>query len=303
MLIKIFLLFFLNILLLLLVAFFSGIETAIVSVNKIRLNFLADAGLVKAKKLLKLLENSENLISTVLCGYNVVIVILTTLSTYFFSLILPYRDLAPILTTIIFTPLILIFGEVVPKTYFRINSNKLLMRYVNLLIFFHYLFLPFQMILTFISNVFLRPFLGSLPQKNHNLISSREDLENLLEVSREEGILDGETKNMINSIFDFSEKIVREVMIPRVEIFAVSLDITKEELLDKFIQSGYSRIPVYKDRLDNILGIANVQDLVNNFSQLKDISTLVRDPFFVPETMKIDDVFRKLKKNSLQLLE
>lgn len=285
-----------NLILFLLTIFFAGIETALISINRIRIKFLADAGLKNAQKLIKLMENPENLLGTVLCGYNITIVLLTTVTTYFFSTMFRSGNLAALVSTVILTPLILIIGEIVPKTYFRVHANRLVMKYVYVLNFFTRVLAPIQLLLTFIANVFIKPLAGSADNGENSLLSSRKDLEVLLEVSEAEGIIDEDAKNMIDSIIKFSDKTVKEIMVPRVKLEMIEEQTTRDEIIEVFIKSGFSRLPVFKDEVDNIVGICYAQDMVSEFTHIRKASDFMKTPFFIPETKPIDEVFIIFKK-------
>ncbi|MCK5687298.1 HlyC/CorC family transporter [bacterium] len=291
--------FFINLILFILTIFFAGIETALISINKIRIKFLADAGLKNAQKLLSLLQTPEHLLGTVLCGYNITIVLLTTLTTYLFSLVIRSGNIAAFISTIVLTPMILIIGEIVPKTYFRVHANRLVMKYVYILNFFTKLLAPVQIILTFIANVFIKPFTGSARNDDKSLLSSKKDLKALLEVSEAEGIIDEDAKNMIDSIIKFSDKTVKEIMIPRVKLEMVEQNASREEVNEVFIRSGYSRLPVYKEKVDDVVGICYAQDMVNDYNDIEKACDFMKDPFFIPETKPIDELFIIFKKQRL----
>ncbi len=292
-----------NTLLFILTIFFAGIETALISINRIRIKFLADAGLKNAQKLLSLLKTPEHLLGTVLCGYNITIVLLTTITTYSLSKVIETwkngGDIAALLSTVILTPLILIIGEIVPKTYFRVHANRLVMKYVYILNFFTKLLAPVQIILTFIANVFIKPFTGAARNDDNSLLSSRKDLEALLEVSEAEGVIDEDAKNMIDSIIKFSDKTVKEIMKPRVKLEMIEDDTSRDEIIEVFMSSGYSRLPVFKDKVDHIVGICYAQDMVTDFDSITKASDFMKDPFFIPETKAIDELFIIFKKQRL----
>jgi len=284
-------------------AFFAGSETAIISINRLRLKLLEEAGLKKAEELSKLLEKGEELISMTLVGTNLSVVCGSVISTYLFSEWISDPFISTGISTVLYTTIVLIFGEIIPKTIFRYNSNKLCLRYVKLLKFFYYVFLPFNIIINFISRLFLLIFPKS-KKIGHSLkseIDTREDLKLLFEMSEEEGILPERQKELIESVFKFEDTIVREVMTPRVDMVVINEKADFKEAVDIIEQSGYSRIPVYREQIDNIVGVLYFHDLILHASEKKSISELMRKPFFVPEAKNIDALLKEMQKNKLHI--
>lgn len=286
------------ILLILLSAFFSSAETALTTVNKFTLRSMADSGNKRAARVLKLISNSDKLISTILIGNNIVNIsasaLATTLTTNLFG------SKAVGIATGILTLLILLFGEITPKTLAQNNSVKMSILYVDVVQFLVYIFTPFVFIINKISHVI---FWILHMDTNESAKSITEDeLITMVNVSEEEGVIENKEKEMITNVVDFGDSRVRDIMIPRTDVTMVPVTATYDELLKQYMEVPYTRLPVYKDSRDNVIGILHVKDLffykathdINNF----DVTNIVREPFYVYEFQKTNDLLANMKSSS-----
>ena len=286
------------ILLILLSAFFSSAETALTTVNKFTLRSMADNGNKRAARVLKLISNSDKLISTILIGNNIVNIsasaLATTLTTNLFG------SKAVGIATGILTLLILLFGEITPKTLAQNNSVKISILYVDVVRFLVYIFTPFVFIINKISHVI---FWILRMDTNESVKSITEDeLITMVNVSEEEGVIENKEKEMITNVVDFGDSRVRDIMIPRTDVTMVPVTATYDELLKQYMEVPYTRLPVYKDSRDNVIGILHVKDLffykathdINNF----DVTNIVREPFYVYEFQKTNDLLANMKSSS-----
>ncbi len=286
------------ILLILLSAFFSSAETALTTVNKFTLRSMADNGNKRAARVLKLISNSDKLISTILIGNNIVNIsasaLATTLTTNLFG------SKAVGIATGILTLLILLFGEITPKTLAQNNSVKISILYVDVVRFLVYIFTPFVFIINKISHVIF--WILRMDTNGSAKSITEDELITMVNVSEEEGVIENKEKEMITNVVDFGDSRVRDIMIPRTDVTMVPVTATYDELLKQYMEVPYTRLPVYKDSRDNVIGILHVKDLffykathdINNF----DVTNIVREPFYVYEFQKTNDLLANMKSSS-----
>lgn len=303
--------FVLILLLTLLNAFFASAEMAIVSVNRNRIKMLADDGDKKASLLADLLEEPNKFLSTIQVGI--------TLAGFFSSvsaatgisevigaslsqLGIPYaQSISLIVITIILSYFTLVFGELVPKRIALQKSEQMAMLSVRPIVFVFKFAKPFVKLLSLSTNVLLRVIGMSDTDLEEKV--SREEIKSLVDAGEEYGVINQIEKEMINSIFDFDDKLAKEVMTPRTEVYMINskLPLSIEELLEE----NYSRIPVYEGDIDNIIGILYLKDFLHEAYQVGfenvDIKKLLHRPYFVPECKNIDQLFKELQKSKMHL--
>lgn len=303
--------FVLILLLTLLNAFFASAEMAIVSVNRNRIKMLADDGDKKASLLADLLEEPNKFLSTIQVGI--------TLAGFFSSasaatgisevigaslsqLGIPYaQSISIIVITIILSYFTLVFGELVPKRIALQKSEQMAMLSVRPIVFVFKFAKPFVKLLSLSTNVLLRVIGMSDTDLEEKV--SREEIKSLVDAGEEYGVINQIEKEMINSIFDFDDKLAKEVMTPRTEVYMINskLPLSIEELLEE----NYSRIPVYEGDIDNIIGILYLKDFLHEAYQVGfenvDIKKLLHHPYFVPECKNIDQLFKELQKSKMHL--
>lgn len=281
--------------LLLLSAFFSSAETAFMSLNKLRLRSDSEEGSKKARLVLSLIDDPSKLLSTVLVGNNIVNLAASALTT---TLMLDiFGNKAVGIATGVLTLLILIFGEITPKTLATRKAEKLAYSYapfVNLLVI---VFTPVTFIVNKLAYVVLR-ICGVNPNTKEAQVTE-DELLTLVDVSSEEGVLEEDEKEMINNVVDFGDTVAKDVMVPSIRMTCVPSDITYKDLIDIFKRDKYSRMPVYKDTKDNIIGIIWAKDLLTNYdeSQSFDIRDYVREAYFTFEYKKTRELMSDMRED------
>jgi len=287
-------------LLLSLSAFFSATETAFFSANKIRIRHLAEEGNKKAVAAWRLLEQPNRLISTVLVGNNIVNIAATALATTL--AIAAFGNSGAGIATGVMTVLVLVFGEITPKTMASRRAEEFVLSAGRIVDFLGVVFYPVVRILNIITGLLLKPFGGKLPE---NPLVTEEELRMLVNVGKEEGLLEEDEREMIDSIFEFDDTLVREIMVPRIDIAAVSVDETLDAVIRLVIDLGHSRIPVYENTVDNIIGVIYAKDLLEPLLEKHDemppIRRLMRLAYYVPESKKVRDLFAEMRKEKVHM--
>ncbi|MGM0500995.1 MAG: hemolysin family protein [Bacillota bacterium] len=284
--------------LLVLSGFFSGSETALMSVNKVEIRHLAQEGDNKAKIVDKLLGKPDNLLTTILVGNNLVNVaasaIATKVATNFFN------NYGVGISTGVVTLLLLIFGEITPKSLATRKAKQFSMTVARPIEICYYLFYPVVKGLSFLVQLVNKD--GHAPGTKPFI--SEDKIRRFLAVGVREGVIETDERQMINSIFEFDDITVKEIMVPRIDMVCIEINDSLEELRDIVIQMGLSRIPVYNGTIDNIVGIVYAKDLLPLLKEDKDemtIQKIMRPAYYVPESKKIDNLFSELKKEKIHM--
>jgi CBS domain containing-hemolysin-like protein len=272
----------------------SAAETALTSVNRIRIRNLADEGDKRAQRIERLLHQPHLFITTILVVNNLSIIIASTLATLIAVDV--NVSFAEVLSTILLALVVLLFCEITPKTAavqapehwsrWLVGPVDALMRFL----------LPLIIVLTYISNGLIRLF-GGKPGAKTPFVTE-DELRLMVEVSEEEGVLEEEEREMIDNVFELSDTTVREVMVPRIDMVAVEADVPVEEATRVVLQGGQSRVPVYDDSVDDIIGVLYAKDLLRVLAtgqKPPSVRGLVRPAYFVPESKRLDDLLRELK--------
>ncbi len=282
----------------LLEGFFAGIETAYISVNNLKMKSLMhNKHGKKIKKLLKLLKNSNKTLSALLAGTNISVVGATSFASLL--LIRKYGDVGELYATLIMSFIILLFGEILPKSIYRKTANIILLKTANILYFFIILFTPIiNFILFLIKHT---PVLSKYTLTQRNSDFSREDLKTLFKVSARQGVIKEADKELFNSLFEFSETYVREIMVPLIDIILIESSKKVIDVIKLNKKTGHSRIPVYENYVYNIIGYVYVLDLLKAKPN-EDINKYIRPPYYVPETKKIDDLFVEINEQRLPMV-
>ncbi|UCD85986.1 MAG: HlyC/CorC family transporter [Deltaproteobacteria bacterium] len=271
--------------------FFSGSEIAVVAADKIRLRNLARKGSGAAQLISSALERPERLLSATLIGTNISVVTSTTIATSIF--VKKFGDSGVLYTTLIMTPLLLILGELIPKNLFQQRADSISLRIIRPLWLFYYLFYPLIYLLSRFTGSLSRVIGGSgekIP------FVTKEELKSILKIRGKGGDLKVSEKRMIHRIFSFSETTVEEVMIPLIEVVAIQEEAPVAEAVEKITQKGYSRLPVFRSRIDEIVGILNSFDLLGATQREKSIQPFIREALFVPETKAADELLFQLQR-------
>ncbi|EDU35934.1 hemolysin [Clostridium sporogenes] len=309
---------FLILILIIINAFFSSAEMAIISLNKNKLNTIIDDAteensftnkVKKAKILLKLLKEPSKFLATIqvgitLAGFLASASAATSISKYieifFKRLNIPKSSsVALFLTTLLLSYLTLVFGELLPKRIALGNSEKIALFSIKPIIIFMKISLPFVNILTYSTN-FLLKILG-IDYKNIEEKISEEEIKKMIDLGEETGVFNSTEKEMINSIFDFDNTLAKEIMTPRTSVFAMDINDSPKRLINNMLEERYSRVPIYEDDIDNIIGILHIKDMFSiiNKENIKkeDLINILRAPYFIPETKAIDSLFKEMQTN------
>ena len=288
-------------------AFFSSAEMAIVSINKNKLKILVEEGNKKAIMLENLMKEPSKFLSTIQVGITLAGFFASAsaatglsqyLSIYLRKLGIPYsRQISMILITFVLSYITLVFGELIPKRIALKSSEKIALSSVGTIVTVSKIFSPFVKFLTFSTNIILT----ALKMKEDDIEEkvSKEELRSLVEVGREHGIINEVEKEMIENIIEFDEKVAREIMIPRTKVFLIDKNISVDELFEKKEVEVYSRIPVYEDEADNIVGILFMKDLMieayrKGFQNVK-LPEIMQEAYFVPETKNVNELFNEMQ--------
>jgi putative hemolysin len=277
-------------------AFFSAAETGLMSLSKIRLRHMVEGKVKGADKVEKLIENPSRLLGTILVGNNIANIFASALATAIAINILGPEGVG--IATAVMTVLVIIFGEITPKSLAAQNSEKVSLKVAKPISILIILLKPIVIVTTYVASGLIT-FFGGKPNKNQPYITE-DELKTIVDVSEEEGVLEVEEKEMIYNVFEFGDLQVRDVMVQRVDIIALEEASSYEETMKIIKSEQFSRIPVYRDTIDNIVGILNVKDLLMNLcEESMDGFTLekyMREPNYTFEFKKIADLFRDMKK-------
>ena len=282
----------------LLSGFFSSAETSMTTVNRIRIQSLVEQGNKNAILLDKVISDSGKMLSTILIGNNIVNMaasaLMTTLTIQVFG------NLYVGAATGILTLVILVFGEITPKTLASIHSEKFALAYAKYIYILMVLLTPVVFLVGKFSNAIMA-LLGVDPNAKTNVMTEHE-LRTLVNVGQEDGVIENEEKQMIYNVFDFGDSTARDVMIPRIDMCFVDVNATYNELMEIFKEDMHTRFPVYEDNTDNVIGIINMKDLLlyphdQNFS----IRSILREPYFTYEHKATADLMIEMRKASLNL--
>ncbi|MDU1314710.1 HlyC/CorC family transporter [Clostridium septicum] len=282
------------IILLVMSGFFSMSETALMALSKIRIRHMVEEGVKGAKLVEKLTEEPNKLLGAILIGNNIVNIGASALAT---SLALKaFGESGVGIVTVIMTVLVLIFGEITPKSIAKQKSEKVALRVSKIINLTVKIFKPFIAIFTAISGIFIK-LLGCNPKASEPFITE-EELRTMVGVSEEEGVLEGVEKEMIFNVFDFVDAQVKDVMVQRVDVIAVDVNATYDEVLEVIKTEQFSRIPVYNQTIDDVVGILNVKDLIMAERNKEDFKVIdyMREPYYTFEFKKIKELFSEMKK-------
>lgn len=278
-------------------ALFSASETALTSLSKIRIRQMIDEEVRGAKTIGKLVEDPGKLLSSILVGNNVVNIGSSALATSI--AIKQFGQKGVGIATGIMTILVLIFAEITPKSLASRNPEKVslgIARYIHLLTV---LLSPIALVFTHITNLILKLF-GVKIDKAKPFITE-EELKTMLDVSHEEGVLEIEERKMINNVFEFGDSQVKDVMVPRTDMVAIEVNSTYDEIMNIFKEEQFSRIPVYRETIDDIIGILHVKNLAFINGEGFDIFEVMREPYFTYEFKKTAELFDEMRKNRASL--
>ena len=268
------------------------------SVNKIRLRSLADEGNKRAAMALDILENqTPKLLSAILIGNNIVNISASSLAT---TLAYSFGGYMVSIVTVILTVLILIFGEITPKNYATINSEKITLRYIPVFKFLMTIMTPVIFIINLFSRGVMR--LMRVDPDAASKAMTEEELRTIVDVSHEDGVIESDEKEMIYNVFDLGDATAKDIMVPRVHVTFADVESTYDELIEIFREDKFTRLPVYKDSQNNIVGIINMKDLLlYDKNEEFVIDRFLRKPHFTYETKSISDLLVEMKDSTFNI--
>lgn len=274
-------------------AFFSSAETAFSTVNRVRIRTLEEEGDKRAARVNKILDNYGKMISTILIGNNIVNIGASALAT---TLAIRIHLVVGIATGIL-TIVVLLFGEIVPKTWAKISSEKLSLTYSGIIYFLMQILTPVIIVVDFLSQAILK-LMHIDPNQKINTMTEGE-LKTYVDVSHEDGVIESEEREIIYNVFDFSDAVARDVMIPRINMVSVNVNAGYEKVFSIFKDSMYTRLPVYEEDKDNIIGLINVKDFLftpntDSFS----VRNILRKAHYTYEFKKTADLMLEMREKA-----
>jgi len=275
-------------------AFFSSAETSLTTINPIKVRALIEKGNKRALKLQKVTEQHGKMLSTILIGNNIVNISASSLATT--MAISLWGNYAVGIATGILTLLVLLFGEILPKNMAMIKTEALALFYAPIIYALMWILTPVIFIVDHIAGFFMK-LLHIDPDKK-NLMTETE-LRTYVDVSHEDGVIESEEKEIINNLFDFSDSVAKDIMIPRIDMVTIEENAGYDELMAVFRECMYTRIPVYKEDRDNIIGLVNIKDfiLVNDIETFR-VADIIRDAYYTYEFKKTADLLMEMKETT-----
>jgi len=283
-------------------AFFSAAETAFMSLEKFRLQRMLEDKVRGAARVAHIMERPERFLSTILLGSNLVNTAVAAVAT---TLALSIRDdsASVVVATIAVTAVLLVFGDVGPKTFGSSYREKIALVFARPVEIVLWLLTPFAVVLSWIGMAFTR-LMGGKP--TYKPLVEPEDIESMITVGHKEGTVETNEAEMLHNVFDFGDHHVREVLVPRPEVVAVESGASIAEFLSIYSTSPKSRYPVYEDSMDNVIGILSIKDVMmaiarDNIASDSRIDCLVRQAYFAPETKRIGDLFQEMRDKNYHM--
>ena len=287
--------FLILIILICLSAFFSSAETSMTTVNKIRIQALAEQGDKKALTLLNVIEDSGKLLSTILIGNNIVNISASSLATTLTMRL--FGNTAVSISTGIITLLVLIFGEITPKTLATVHAEKMALSYAKVIRILMFILTPVIFIVNKLAQGVLTLMRIDANAKGNTI--TEHELRTLVNVGHEEGVIESEERQMIYNVFDFGDSQAEDVMIPRIDVTFADVNSSYEDLVGLFRDEKHTRFPVFEDTTDNIIGIVNVKDLLLTSKEDFSVRKILRQAYFTYEYKRTSELLMEMKENSV----
>ncbi|MDC7300921.1 HlyC/CorC family transporter [Agathobacter ruminis] len=286
------------VILMLLSAFFSSAETALTTVNKVRMRTMAEDGNRRAARVVKLIEKQTRLLSAILIGNNLVNITMTAVATVFATDLLGSAGAG--VATGLLTLLVLIFGEISPKNIAAIHSEKISLIYSGPISAWLVICTPISFVINMIARFFMFLLRVNPDQKQESF--TEDEIRSIVEESHEDGVIESEEKKMINNVFDLDDHYAKDVMVPRADMVFLSVDSNYRETLDVYRNNMFTRMPVYEGDHDNIIGMVNMRDLllyedIDTF----DIHNILREAVFTHEHKKTSELMAEMRENSIAM--
>ncbi len=285
------------IILIFLSGFFSSAETAFVSCNKARIRSLADDGNKKAARVLRILEKGSKLLSTVLIGNNIVNLTASAIST---MLATEYFGIPVGIMTGILTFVILIVGEVVPKTWATVSADKMALAYSGIIEMLMVIFTPFILIVNGVAKAIL--FVMRIDADGRPDAITEDAIKTYVDVSHEDGEIEPEERDMIYNLFDFTDHVAKDIMIPKVRMVSIDVESKYEEVLAVFKEYMYTRLPVYEGEKENIIGVINMKEFIGLDRKGFSVRNIMREAYFTHEFKKTQDLLAQMRKETFNIV-
>ncbi len=285
------------ILLILASSFFSASETAYTSANKIRLRSLADSGKKSAERALKIINRYDKTLTTILVGNNIVNILTSSLATV--MCIALWGDNGSLISTVAVTIVVLIFGEILPKTLAKAHAEKFACAISGIMNFLMIIFTPLSAFFLLLQKLATKLFC-----KNSKEVSMTEqELIHIIEEIEDEGVLEEQESNLVRSALTFDETLVSSILTPRVNVVAIEINSDIEKVKEIFMREEYSRIPVYEKTIDHIIGVVTQKDLFENLVLKKPfyLRDIMQETLYIPSLSKISDVLKQMQKRKIHL--
>lgn len=279
-------------------AFFSSAETALTTVSRLRIMTLSEEGNRSATVLLKVIDNKEKMLSAILIGNNIVNISVSSLTTILVTNL--FGSYAVSIATGFLTILVLIFGEITPKTFATLHNEKISLKYAKIIYAIMWILTPVIFIINKLSFIVMLLFKSENSAKTSTY--TENELKTIVNVSHAEGVIETEEHEMLQNIFEFSDRQAKDVMIPRVDVCMLEVSSTYDEIMETFRANRYTRIPIYEDSTDNVIGIINIKDLVlYKHGESFSIRNYLREPYYTYEYKKLSDLLLEMKKASANI--
>ena len=281
------------IILLIFSAFFSSSETAFSSVNIMRLKTFVDEKKRGAKKALWIAEHYDRTLTTLLVGNNFVNIAASTISVAIFAILIKNPTLSNVVSTVVMTIIVLIFGEILPKSFAKEKSETIALRFANILYLLMKILYP--IVIVFIG---IKKLVFSKVGKSEQPTVTESELETIIDTMESEGVIDSDDADLMQSVLDISERTIYDIMTPRVDIIGIDIEMEIDQIKDIFFKHKFSRMPVYREDKDHIIGILSERDFYTALLKGKKakLESLVTEPLYVSKTMKVDDLIRLMQK-------
>lgn len=278
--------------------FFSGTETAFSCANKIKLKTYVAQGKKRAKAVYKFAdEKYDKLVTAILIGNNIVNLTASALGTILFSNLIVSADVAATVSTVVLTVVVLIFGEITPKFFASVYPEKVCFLFYPIMQFFMWILCPLSKIFDY-----YKAGLRKLFKLKKDDVVTDEELLSLVDEAEESGTLKEDESELVRSALEFDDLKVEDILVPRVDVFAVSEDSTMDEIRETFEKTGYSRLPVYKETIDNVIGLIHERDFFSGYVRgEKEIGHLVQDIVFTTEYTRISALLKQLQKQKIHM--
>ncbi len=280
-------------------AFFSASETAYTSANKIRLRSKAENGKKSAARALKIIEKYDKTLTTILIGNNIVNILTSSLATVMFISLLDNADTGSIVSTAVVTVVVLIFGEIIPKTIAKNHAESFACAISGIMLFLMTVLTPLSAIFILLQKAATKLFC----KKGREVSMTEQELLSIIDEIEDEGVLEEQEGSLVKSALVFDETIVSQVITPRVNIVAVEINAGEEKVKELFLKEQYSRLPVYEKTVDHIVGVITQHDFFEKIVRGESfaIRDIMQDTLHIPNLMKISDVLKQMQKNKLHL--